>query len=99
MTLFDLVANKQYGNKHVLTKLIEHYTAVPYKEIILHYNDNVSAEIVTKIDSDYRKYEKEKMPLEYIVGHVDFLGNSFAIDHRAMIPRPETEYMIEAVVE
>jgi len=67
MTLFDLVANKQYQNKHVLTKLIEHYATVPYKEIILHYEDVISAEIVTKIDSDYRKYEKEKMPLEYIV--------------------------------
>jgi release factor glutamine methyltransferase len=99
MTLFDLVANKQYQNKHVLTKLIEHYTTVPYKEIILHYEDVISMEIVTKIDSDYRKYEKDKMPLEYIVWHVDFLGKSFAIDHRAMIPRPETEYMIEAVVE
>lgn len=83
----------------MLTKLIEHYTAVPYKEIILHYEDVISADVITKIDSDYRKYEKEKMPLEYIVWHVDFLGNSFAIDGRAMIPRPETEYMINGVVE
>lgn len=67
MTLYDLVANKQYGNKHVLTKLIEHHAIVPYKEIILHYDDVVSADVVAKIDSDYRKYEKEKMPLEYII--------------------------------
>lgn len=99
MTLFDLVANRQYQNKHVLTKLIEHHTGVPYKEIIMHYDDEISWDKAGLIDSDYRKYEKEKMPLEYIVGHVDFLGNSFFIDGRGMIPRPETEYMIQAVLE
>lgn len=67
MTLFDLVADKQYANKHVLTKLIEHHTTIPYKEIILHYEDSISSDRIANIDSDYRKYEKEKMPLEYII--------------------------------
>lgn len=67
MTLYDLVANKQYQNKHVLTKLIEHHTGVPYKEIVLHYDDEVAPSKVESIDSDYWKYEREKMPLEYIV--------------------------------
>jgi HemK-like putative methylase len=99
MTVFDLVANRSYGNKHVLTKLIEHHVWVPYKEIILHYDDEVSSDAVQKIVSDYWLYEKDKMPLEYIVWHVDFLARAFAIDKRAMIPRPETEYMINGVCE
>ena len=99
MTLYELVANKQFQNKHVLSKLIEHHTGVGYKEIILHYDDTLEPAIAEKISSDYFLYEKDKMPLEYIVWHVDFMGNSFLIDKRAMIPRPETEYMIEAVVE
>lgn len=99
MTIYDLVANRRYQNKHVLNKLIEHHACIPYKEVIIHYEDNIGEDYVKKIDSDYRKYDKEKVPLEYILGHVDFLGNEFLIDRRAMIPRPETEYMIEAVVE
>ena len=67
MTLYDLVANKQFQNKHVLTKLIEHYTGVGYKEIILHYEDIIEPAIAEKISSDYFSYETDKMPLEYIV--------------------------------
>lgn len=99
MTLFDLVANREYQNKHVLTKLIEHYTGVPYKQIVMHYDDVIADDVAKQIISDYRSYNTDKKPLEYIVWQVEFLGRTFAIDHRAMIPRPETEYMIEGVVE
>lgn len=99
MTLFDLVANRDYQNKHVLTKLIEHHTGVPYKQIVMHYDDVVTDEMAKQIVSDYRSYEKDKKPLEYIVWQVEFLRRRFAIDHRAMIPRPETEYMILGVIE
>jgi release factor glutamine methyltransferase len=41
----------------------------------------------------------EKMPLEYIVGKVTFLDNDFLVNQHTLIPRPETEYMIEAINE
>ncbi|HNG96967.1 MAG TPA: HemK family protein methyltransferase [Candidatus Absconditabacterales bacterium] len=98
-TLFSLVSNPHYQYKHVLTKLIQHHTGVPYQDIILHYHDEVSSDMVSRIDSDYHAYAHDKKPLEYIMRQVAFLGNQFVIDSRAMIPRPETEYMIQAVVE
>ncbi|MEI7477314.1 MAG: hypothetical protein WCJ81_02000 [bacterium] len=33
------------------------------------------------------------------MGFVEFFGRKFAVDGRCLIPRPETEYMIEAVNE
>lgn len=52
-----------------------------------------------EITSWYKKYTEEKMPLEYIVGKVTFLGNDFVVNKHTLIPRPETEYMIEAINE
>jgi hypothetical protein len=66
MTIFDLVADREYQNKHVLTKLIEHYTNIPYKEIIMHYVV-VADDVVKQIISDYQLYVIDKKPLEYIV--------------------------------
>lgn len=34
-------------------------------------------------------------PLAYILGHREFYGLDFAIDPRALIPRPETELLVE----
>ncbi|MGQ0848945.1 MAG: N5-glutamine methyltransferase family protein [Actinomycetota bacterium] len=36
-------------------------------------------------------------PLQYLEGCVDFAGLELAVDHRALIPRPETEYLLELV--
>ncbi len=38
-------------------------------------------------------------PLQYILGEVEFYGLKFKIDHRALIPRPETEILISKVTE
>lgn len=34
-------------------------------------------------------------PLQYILGSVDFYGVTLKVDSRALIPRPETEYLLE----
>jgi len=44
------------------------------------------------------KRRGNREPLQYITGEVDFSGLKLKVDRRALIPRPETEYLIELVV-
>ena len=37
-------------------------------------------------------------PLQYVIGHVDFWGLEIKCDRRALIPRPETELLVEEVL-
>jgi len=39
----------------------------------------------------------QREPLQYIIGSVDFAGVTLKSDKRALIPRPETEYLVELV--
>ncbi|HEV7237652.1 MAG TPA: peptide chain release factor N(5)-glutamine methyltransferase [Thermoanaerobaculia bacterium] len=44
-----------------------------------------------------RRYAGE--PLQYIRGHTEFYSRDFLVDKRALIPRPETELLVEAAIE
>ncbi len=37
-------------------------------------------------------------PLQYVLGHVDFLGLRIAVDPRVLIPRPETEELVDRII-
>ena len=45
------------------------------------------------------KRRLNREPIQYILGKVNFYSIEMKIDRRALIPRPETETLVEAVVE
>lgn len=41
----------------------------------------------------------QKVPLQYITHHAEFMSLDLYVDERVLIPRPETELLVEAVLE
>src|SRR6184192_397159 len=42
---------------------------------------------------------KRGEPVAYLVGHKEFFGLDFLVDKRVLIPRPETELLVEAALK
>lgn len=53
------------------------------------------------LDTFYRAAARrqEGEPLAYITGEKEFYGLAFTVDSRALIPRPETEFIVDSVLE
>ncbi len=69
----------------------------PVAWLIGHDEEEVSAEDEdTYTDLLARRFRGE--PLQYIRGRCEFYGRDFVTDRRALIPRPETEHLVESAV-
>ena len=99
MQLQALIQNPAYKKKFVLEKLLCHCLDKTRTELWTDAEQELSEELVKKIQEDYRAYEEDEKPLEYILGFVEFFGVRFWVNEHTLIPRPETEYMITAITE
>lgn len=99
MTIESLLKDPKYKEKRVLENLICHFQNIKREKLRTSLDDEISSNILNQINKAYDDFVVEKKPLEYVLGYVEFMNNQFKIDGRALIPRPETEYMIQAVNE
>lgn len=77
--------------------LICHVMSVSLSELItksIHYTDEAGTFIN---DGVARLLDGE--PIQYVTGETLFCGNIFKTDRRALIPRPETEELVEITLE
>ena len=99
MKIQELLQDTKIQQKRVMENLICHFLDISREDLWTNLDNEIDTNIEVKIIKAYDDFVVKKKPLEYVLGYVEFLRNKFKIDERALIPRPETEYMIQAVNE
>jgi release factor glutamine methyltransferase len=77
--------------------LIGHALGLKRMQLYLQFERPLAEAELEKIRPLVRRRAQHE-PLQYIVGETEFCGLRLKVDRRALIPRPETELLIENVV-
>ena len=67
-------------------------------ELLNYLDEFVSEEISNQFKEEVLALESGK-PIQYVIGSVNFYGNRFHVDERVLIPRFETEELVENTIE
>jgi release factor glutamine methyltransferase len=74
--------------------LIGHGLSLPRMQLYLQFERPLTDPELDRI-RPLVKRRGDREPLQYIVGTTDFADLTLKVDRRALIPRPETEYLVE----
>ena len=77
--------------------LIGHALGRKRMQLYMEFERPLTEVELEKIRSLVRR-RASREPLQYIVGETEFAGVKLKVDRRALIPRPETEYLVELIV-
>ncbi len=68
------------------------------EKILLNLNEKINDEVLEKFNY-YLKLRMQNRPIAYILGFKDFWKYKFQVDKNVLIPRPETELIIEQALK
>ena len=77
---------------------IEHSLGYNRSDCIIHSDKDIPSEISDKIKQIVSNL-KTKKPLQYILGETEFYGLKFKVNEHTLIPRPETEELVDWVLK
>ena len=74
--------------------LIEELFGLSYADIVCGATEQLSADDTLRLDTAVRRIEQGE-PLQHVLGYADFCGNRFSVNGSVLIPRPETEWLVD----
>ncbi|MDX8413375.1 MAG: peptide chain release factor N(5)-glutamine methyltransferase [Mariprofundales bacterium] len=77
--------------------LLQAATNLDHSALIIAMHDTITPHQKTALAAMVKR-RRQREPIAYILGYRDFWKQRFRSDARALIPRPETEHLIEAVL-
>jgi release factor glutamine methyltransferase len=82
----------------LLSLLMEHVTGWNQVQQVLHKNDPLTESQLDQLKNAAKELAADK-PIQYILGKAWFMGKEYFVNENVLIPRPETEELVDWISE
>ncbi|MEZ4390498.1 MAG: peptide chain release factor N(5)-glutamine methyltransferase [Polyangiales bacterium] len=94
----DLAAKDVSSPRLEAELLVAHALRLRRLDLFLRYDQPLGPDELATLRGLIERRRRHE-PLAYLTGEREFYGRALAVDRRVLIPRPETEHVVDAVVE
>lgn len=78
--------------------LVAHHLQCSRMQLYLRFDEPLMEAVLVPLRADLKK-RGERIPLQHLLGTISFHQHEFKTDARALIPRPETEELVEMILK
>ncbi|MFC4558091.1 peptide chain release factor N(5)-glutamine methyltransferase [Virgibacillus kekensis] len=79
--------------------LLQHYMEVSRSEFYMRMHDPVPPAVISQFEAAVKKHAETGIPIQHLIGYEYFYGRKFRVNEHTLIPRPETEELVQQVIK
>ena len=98
-SILYLEKNSIDESKLIAEIVFSHVLNVDRMMLFTKYRDEIENEKIEKIRYFIQKIGREKFPVQYLLNEQEFYGRKFYVDKGVLIPRQDTEILVEKMIE
>lgn len=78
--------------------LLQYHLGYTRNEFYMNMRENVNPQVVDAFKQDVEEHIKTGVPVQHLLGYEYFYGEKFIVNEQTLIPRPETEELVDLIM-
>ncbi|WP_042143898.1 peptide chain release factor N(5)-glutamine methyltransferase [Paucisalibacillus sp. EB02] len=94
----SLFLEKNNREPRVADLLLQYHLDVSRTQFFAQMRDDVPLHIAERFRKDIEKHVETGVPIQHLMGYEEFYSRKFSVNPHVLIPRPETEELVQHVI-
>lgn len=91
---------KKYNREEKVAEiLLQHHLHLSREAFFLNMRENIDETIIDRFKKDIEQHSLTGIPYQHLTGYECFYGRKFVVNEHVLIPRQETEELVQLVIE
>ncbi|MCG1028232.1 peptide chain release factor N(5)-glutamine methyltransferase [Virgibacillus halodenitrificans] len=93
----SLFLEKHHREQRVAEILLQHHLNYSRNDFFMNMREPIDPNIIQRFKRDVEKHVETGMPIQHLMGYEEFYGRKFKVNEHVLVPRPETEELVQHV--